>query len=209
MNGFNKKWEKPNRKPVRETIKEAVAPNEPLKNRIEIARKTLDTQILKLEKSILKLKERETNVFKRTVEAVQKNDKKQASLNSNELVEIKKALKMASQTKITLDQISLRISSVENLGDVASSLSPAISVLKNVSSSFRCIFPAASREFDEVSGLLNEITHGSGKLNSMQFSEQSNEEVEQIIKEATVIAEQKTSEKIPSMPKESVNEGII
>lgn len=209
MNDFDRKWEKPYKKPIRETIKEAITPNEPLKSRMEIARKTLDAQIIKLEKSILKLKERETNVFKRTVEAVQKNDKKQSSLNSNELVEIKKAIKMASQTKMALDQISLRISSVENLGDVASSLSPAISVLRNASSSFGSIFPAASREFDEVSGLLNEIMDGSGKINSTQFSEQSTEEVEKIIKEATVIAEQKTSEKFPSISKESVNESII
>ena len=209
MNDFDKKWEKPYKKPIKETIKEAVTPNEPLKNRIDIARKTLDSQILKLDKSILKLKERESNVFKRTVEAVQKNDEKQSSLNSNELVEIKKAIKMASQTKMALDQISLRISTVQNLGDVASSLSPAISVLRSASSSFKCIFPTASKEFDEVSGFLNEIIYDTGKFNSIHFSDQGNEEVEKIIKEATVIAEQKTSEKFPNVSKDPINEGII
>ena len=64
MTSFKNKWSRPQSPGFTERINEAIKPKGPLKPRIEVAVKRLQTQISKLDSMLTKLKERANMVRK-------------------------------------------------------------------------------------------------------------------------------------------------
>ena len=56
-------------------------------------------------------------------------DRNRAALYANELAEVRKALRSINQAKLAIEQISLRIGTVKDIGDIVVTLAPAMSVI--------------------------------------------------------------------------------
>ena len=201
---FSKNWEENrNERPLTDRIKEAVRPSGPLKPRLNGAVRRIEMQIQKLDKAGDKFSKRDKSIFSRIVDAYKKHDMSRASVFANELAEIRKMEKMIMHAKLALQQIVLRLRTVSELGDVVSTLGPAVGVLRAVKSGMSNVFPEAERELGNIGDMLSGIIMEAGDVGgvSMNF-ETANEDAQKILTEAATVAEDKIKNKFPDLPTE-------
>jgi len=124
-----------------------------------------------------------------------------ANVFANELAEIRKMERMIIHARLALEQISLRLSTVSELGDVVSTLAPAIGVLRSVKSGMSAVFPEAERELGSIGNLLSGIIMDAGHNSGLNIDFQTaGEDAQKILNEAATVAEQKVKEKFPDLP---------
>lgn len=182
-------------------LKNAVKGPEPLKPKLENANRHIQVQIAKLSATSDRLAAKDKEIFQRVVSLIQNRDIQHARMLASELTEIRKMGKLVTQAKLAFEQIELRISTIQDLGDVASTLSPALGIVKGIAPGICNVLPEAQTEIDEISGLLRGILVESGQMNPSVVSVQAtNGEAENIIAEAGVIAEQSIKDKFPDLP---------
>ncbi|MCP8310766.1 MAG: Snf7 family protein [Candidatus Methylarchaceae archaeon HK02M1] len=201
MPQFADRWTKSSSPTIGEKIKETIRPPGPLKPRLDAAMRQINVQISKLDSVTARLGSKDDAIFKRIVSAIQRHDMPHASMFANELAEIRKMNKMATQAKIALEQIVLRLNTVQELGDVVVTLTPAMAVIRNVKSGIGSVLPEADHEMGEISGLLSSILVEAGQVESRTLNfEAANEDAERIISEASIVAEERIKDKFPELP---------
>jgi division protein CdvB (Snf7/Vps24/ESCRT-III family) len=199
---FAKKWgEREETTPIQSRLKEAVRPPGPLKPRLDFAIRRIELQIQRLDNAGERFTERDKSIFVRIVEAYSKHDMPRASVFANELAEVRKMEKMIMHARLALEQIVLRLRTVSELGDVVSTLAPAVGVLRTVRTGMASIFPEAERELGQIGNLLNGIIIDAGQSTGLTINfENANEDAQKILTEAATVAEQKIKEKFPDLP---------
>jgi len=199
---FAKRWEeRQDQTPITSKIKEAVRPQGPLKPRLDFAVRRIELQVQRLDKASERFSERDKSIFARIVDAYSKHDMPRANVFANELAEIRKMEKMIMHARLALEQIVLRLRTVSELGDVVTTLTPAVSVLRSVRTGMSSIFPEAERELGSIGNLLNGIIIDAGQSTGLTINfESANEDAQKILTEAATVAEQKIKEKFPELP---------
>lgn len=199
---FNKRWEPESYgAPLKNRIKKAIKPQGPLKPRLERAVKLVEMQITKLRQTNERFSQRDKAIFAKIVNAYTKHDMPRANMFASELAELRKTEKMIIHATLALEQISLRLQTVSELGDVVSELGPAASVLRAINAGMVKMFPEAERELGEVGALLNGLISEATQTTGMTINfETANEGAQKILTEAAAIAEQKVKEKFPELP---------
>ena len=199
---FAKRWEKGiDEAPLATKIKESVRPPGPLKPRLDYATKRIEMQIQRLDRATDRFSERDKSIFARIVDAYSKHDMARANVFANELAEIRKMEKMIIHARLALEQIVLRLSTVSELGDVVSTLAPAVGVLRTVRNGMATVFPEAERELGNIGNLLSGIIMDAGQTTGFNIDFQTaNEDAQKILTEAATVAEQKVKEKFPELP---------
>jgi division protein CdvB (Snf7/Vps24/ESCRT-III family) len=185
-------------KKTRETIRGP----QPLKPQIQKATGQLNQEVHRLDGALSRLKQRESTIFKKTVSAVQQHDEATSKAYSNELAELKKMTKIVTQSKIAIEQITMRLQTVTEFGDFTAVLAPAIGVIKNVRSSLATALPDAQGALGDISSELSTMMTDVGGLTGANFftSGESSEEADKIIAEAAAIAEKRMGETFPEVP---------
>lgn len=201
MSEFASKWAKPQASGFGERIKDSVRPAGPLKPRLEQAVRQIQIQTSRLDQTATKLRERDASIFNKVVANIQKHDMDHATVYANELAEVRKMNKMVTSAKLALEQIVLRLNTVQELGDVVVTLTPAMAVIKNVKSGLMTVLPEAEHEIGEISGLLSGILVDAGQMGGYTLNfEAAGEEAERILGEASAVAEQRMKDKFPDLP---------
>ena len=201
MTSFSSNWIKDNKPTMSEMIKQNVGQGQPLKPRIELAKKKIQAQNQKLETILEKLRGKERSLFNQTVYALQKHDTQQGKMISNEIAQVRKTTKMISQFKIALEQIQLRLESTIDLGDVMVAIGPAMGALTKVRTGIGGVMPEVDRELGEINGVFSDIMMSAGSLGQTSFAfDASGEEVDRILAEAGAVAEQRMSDSFPDVP---------
>jgi len=173
----------------------------PLKFTLQRAEKTILNQLYKLDILLNKLRDKDNKLLNRIILNIQKNDNKHATIFANELAEIRKMMRMVAQARYALEAISLRIKTVQDLGEVVVSLAPAVAAVKNVQQGVTGIIPTAEDRFTEITGLLSDIIVDAGQSNETKLDfKLANEDAEKILYEASIMAEKNIKEKIPDIP---------
>jgi len=199
---FAKKWEEKDiEAPIGTRVKEAVRPPGPLKPRLDFAIRRIDLQIQRLDQATDRFTERDKSIFVRIVEAYTKHDMPRANVFANELAEVRKMEKMIMHARLALEQIVLRLKTVSELGDVVTTLAPAVGVLRTVRNGMASIFPEAERELGQIGNLLNGIIIDAGQSTGLTINfETANDDAQKILNEASTVAEQRIKEKFPELP---------
>ena len=198
---FAGKWENEEKIPLHEKIKDKVRPPGSLKPRLDKANKRMQIQIQKLNKAAKHFSERDKSLFTKTVKAYSKHDLVRAKVYANELAEIRKTKKQIMDTKLALEQISLRLGTVSEFGDVVSMLSPTVSVLQNIGKGLVNTLPEAGKELGQIGNLLNGIIAESNQGTGMDIDfEAPNDEAKNILSEAAKVAEQNIKQQLPEIP---------
>lgn len=204
MSNFSSNWNKDQQSSYEgfgTRLKNAVMGPDPLKPKLENTSRHIQVQIAKLSAKSDRLAAKDKEIFGRVVSLIQKRETLRAKMLANELTEIRKMGKMVTQAKLAFEQIELRINTIQDLGDVASTLSPALGIVKGIAPSISNVLPEAQGEIEEISGLLRGILVDSGQVNPSVVSVQAaNEEAESIIAEAGAVAEQSIRDKFPDLP---------
>jgi division protein CdvB (Snf7/Vps24/ESCRT-III family) len=202
MNAFDKNWSNQNRASAGDKLKEALAAQGPLKPRIETAANKLQLQISKLDAIVAKLNERDASLFRRVVDAVQRHDTDTTKVLSNELAEVRKVSRTLGQAKMAFEQVSMRLSTIHDMGDVMVALGPAITSIKTLKPGLGKFVPGADSEINTMQTLLNGIMMESLQSNGpgIEVNIGSGSDIDQIMMEASAVAEQKMNDKFPSIP---------
>jgi len=211
---FSNKWIKPQNEinNVGMKLLENIKPPSPLKPRIEEAQKRLHSQIAKLENMSMKMEEKDQVIFKRVISAMQSHDSQYAKILSNELSQIRKMNKMITSAKLALEQIQLRLNTITELGDVIVTLSPAMSVIKNIQVGLTSMMPEAGQSFGKITDILNGIMNESGQIpQTTEMTGNTNtisEDAMKIIEEASAIVEQNMKDKFPDLPNTTIDSKV-
>ncbi|MGQ9718598.1 MAG: Snf7 family protein [Nitrososphaerales archaeon] len=201
MSKFTNKWKKPEGPKFKERVKDSVKPQDPLRPRLEQATRQIQVQIGRLDSTLSRLKERDASLFNKVTASLQRHDTQTASSLSNELSEVRKMMKMVSQSKVALEQIEFRLGTVQGLGDVAATLAPVMGIVRSVRSGLVGVMPEAEHEIGEISSILSSILVDAGQLGGLTLNfEVANEDAEKILVEASAVAEQRMKEKFLELP---------
>ena len=204
MPGLETKWSKQPKAGITDKINDAIKPKGPLKPRVQDGIKKLQSQIKKLDSMLTSLKERDAKLFQRIVIATQNHDVQASKVLGNELAEVRKVTKILSSARIALEQIELRLSTCNDLGDTVVAMMPTVGLMKNLKSSLGKIMPGAEQEISQMAeilgGFMNESFSGD---TAFGIDETTNAESEKILREASAVAESSTGEMFPSVPSSS------
>jgi division protein CdvB (Snf7/Vps24/ESCRT-III family) len=150
---------------------------------------------------LAKLHERDQQIFKRIVTAMQQHDTGTSKVLSNELAEIRKVIRMLGNARMSLEQVQLRLTTIHDLGDAMVAIGPAMATMKGLKSSLARFMPEADSELNSMTQTLNGlmVDSFSGDAFNME-SEVSNEETDKILREASAVAEQQIGDKFPTVP---------
>jgi division protein CdvB (Snf7/Vps24/ESCRT-III family) len=205
MTNFSSSWVNERRLNTSEKIKENLRTQQPLKPRIEFAKNKIQTQNHKLNNILENLRGKEKTLFNQVVLNLQKHDAQQVKMMSNELAQIKRTTKMISQVKMSVEQIQLRLESTIDIGDVMTSIGPAVGALTRVRSGMSGVMSEVDTELVEVDRAFSDIIMNVGSIdNNASFTfDAGGEDVDRILVEASAVAEQKMNENFPDVPVES------
>jgi division protein CdvB (Snf7/Vps24/ESCRT-III family) len=205
MTNFSSSWVNERRLNTSEKIKENLRTQQPLKPRIEFAKNKIQTQNHKLNNILENLRGKEKTLFNQVVLNLQKHDAQQVKMMSNELAQIKRTTKMISQVKMSVEQIQLRLESTIDIGDVMTSIGPAVGALTKVRSGMSGVMSEVDTELVEVDRAFSDIIMNVGSIdNNASFTfDAGGEDVDRILVEASAVAEQRMNENFPDVPVES------
>ncbi len=199
---FAKKWEaKREGDSFSTAIKETIVPPPPLKPQLDFAVRKLDLQINKLDQANERFTQKDKALFAKLVDAYTKHDQAHANIYATELAEIRKMGKLVMNARLALDQVSLRIKTVSELGDVCAMLGPCIGVLRSVSTGLGGVLPEAENELGDIGNMLSGLMFEAGTSSGMSLNfENVNEDAAKILSEAATVAEQRVSANFPDLP---------
>ncbi|HEX9678433.1 hypothetical protein [Nitrososphaera sp.] len=207
MTGFEKNWNNQSHAGTSEKLKESLRPQVPLKPQIETAVNKLHLQTSKLDTMITKMNAKDATLFRRVVEATQKHDIDAAKALSNELAQVRKISKTLNQAKLALEQVQMRLNTIHDLGDVMALLGPAIGQIKGLKPGLAQFLPGADGEIGNMQNVLNGVLMESlqGSSLNIEMNTSSGGDIDQIMMEASAVAEQKVNDRFPSIPSAGYN----
>ncbi len=201
MSGFGKQWEGGDKQPLGKSIRETINPPGALKPRMEFAAKRVKTQVRRLEQESTRMGERDKTLFNKVVDAYQKHDTPHANIYANELAELRRMERVTLNAKLALDQITMRIEAVSELGDLAYTLLPVIGVMREVMKGMASVNPQIAKEMGDISNILSGIVMDAGATSGMSINfESANEDARLIAEEAAMVAEKRMKDTFPELP---------
>jgi len=199
---FVSKWQKKDQGPgIAGRFRDSVRTPVPLKSQIEEANRQIKLLIAQLDGTVNRIKQRDSTIFTNVVSSLAKHDTQHAAVYANELAEVRKMGKMVTQAQLAMEQISLRLGTITDLGEIASTLAPAVSVIKGMKESLSMALPEADKEMSEISGLLSNVLVDASTTGGFSLNfDAANEDAQKVLEEAAVVAEQRMSESFPQIP---------
>lgn len=203
-------WNKPENESITQKVLGRVKPDEPLKNRIDLAQRKLQSQISKLETINEKLRVQHDAIFAKIVNAQKNRKPVYAKAYANELANVRKMKNMIGGAKLSMEQVRLRLDTVSELGDVVVTLSPCMSIIKGLSPSLSGIMPEANASMQDLSQILGDMMSGSSvdNVNNMSIGAETDADTMAILEEAHGVIAGQTKTAIPDVP-ESLKHEIV
>jgi division protein CdvB (Snf7/Vps24/ESCRT-III family) len=181
-------------------IREAIHPT-PMKTRIRECLFRLKVQTRKLERTSYHMQQRDQALYGKCVLALQSKNTELASMYANECAELRKMAKVVLHSQLALEQVTLRLETVNEFGEVAYTMIPVANVVKTLKSQLEGVMPEVSMELSQVNETLEGLAMEVGETSETTFDmSASNEESQKILTEANFVAEQKMKERFPELP---------
>ena len=199
---FAKKWEPQKQgESFSSQLKGTISPAPALKPQLDFATRKLDSQIQRLDQANERFTQKDKALFAKLVQAYTEHDQAHANIYATELAEIRKMSKLIMNARLALDQVSLRIKTVSELGDVVATLGPCIGVMRSISSGLGGVLPEAEGELSDIGNMLSGLMFEAGTTSGMSLNfENVNEDASKILSEAATVAEQRVSQNFPDLP---------
>ena len=201
MTSFEKSWAHREVKSMTEKIRDTVKPQGALKPRIQTAVNKLQVQTSKMDAMLTNLHQRDQQLFDRIVTAMQSHDTQASRVLSSELAEVRKVSRVLGNTRNSIEQVQLRLTTIHDLGDAMVAIGPAMSTMKSLKPTMSKFMPEADSELNSMTETLNGLMVDSLSGDSFEVQDSAmNEETNAILQEAEAVAEQQTDEQFPSIP---------
>jgi division protein CdvB (Snf7/Vps24/ESCRT-III family) len=205
---FSTKWDKKDQGPgIMGRFRGTMRTPTPLKSQIEQANRQIKILISQLEGTVGRIRQRDATIFRGVVANIAKHDAQHAAVYANELTEVRKMGKLVTQAQLALEQISLRLGTITDLGEIATTLAPAVSVIRSMKDDLRIALPEADRQIGEISGLLSSVLVDASSTGGISLNfDVANEDAQKVMEEAAIVAEQRMKEDFPEIPLSVVSE---
>jgi division protein CdvB (Snf7/Vps24/ESCRT-III family) len=188
------------RTPWTKRLKEAVHPT-PFRQRINECLFKLKVQQRKLERTSYHMQQRDQALYGKCVLAVQGKNAQLASMYANECAELRMMAKVVLHSGLALEQVTLRLETVNEFGEIAYTMMPVAHVVRALKTQLQGVMPEVSLELSEVNETLEGLAVEVGEASETSFdTSASSEESQKILQEANIIAEQKMKERFPELP---------
>ncbi len=206
MTSFTNQWNKEAKKDPTEIIRESLRSQKPLKPTMESARNRLGIQTQKLDSLLEKLKSKDRTLFNQIVTHLQNHDGQQSKMLSNELSQVRRTIKTISQLKMSLEQVHMRLESTIDIGDALTALKPAVGTLSKVKTGLTGLMPNVDTELGEINDIFSDIMVNANSTSDVGFAlNPSGGDINNILAEASVVAEQRVTDNFPDVPMGSFN----
>ena len=165
-----------------------VKPDEALPRRISAAQNLLKRRVTELESISGKLGKHHDLIFKKILNAQRHNMHSYAHAYAQELAQVRKTRKMIENAALSLEQVRIRLDTVSEVGDMIVTLSPCMSVIRNLGPSIGGIMPHANESMQDFSQMLGDMMSGSSmsgvNVLSSSNSDVMNSDAKAILEEA-------------------------
>ncbi|MFH0897242.1 MAG: Snf7 family protein [Candidatus Bathyarchaeota archaeon] len=201
MSDAIKIWERKDKQSKFSKIASNVKKPEPLRERISFTIYKLKAQKGRLDQAYQRMQSHYNEIFRKCTNAVLAKDSARASIYANECAEVKKMCQTILRNQFAIEQVVLRLETVEEFGDVMAEMSPLAGVINSIKGNLSGIIPEVSSNLGEIGDTLNDLVMDSGGVVDRSWNAVSpNEGAEKILADANTIAEQKIKEKFPTLP---------
>ena len=199
--GFLKDWERESNEPVVSRVSSRFHHTPPVKEQLSTALYRLRVQQNKLESAATRKQQHDKDIFAKCVNSQMTHDTARASMYANECAEVRKMAKVTLQCQLALEQVSLRLETIEEFGDVARMMAPVASVVHSIKNQISGVIPEVGFELSEIGEVLNNFVVEAGEASGSTFdTETSSTEAQRIMSEANAIADQHMKERFPDIP---------
>ncbi len=206
MTSFTNQWNKEVKKDTTEKIRESLRSQKPLKPTMESAKNRLGIQTQKLDSLLEKLKSKDRTLFNQIVTHLQNHDGQQSKMLSNELSQVRRTIKTISQLKMSLEQVHMRLESTIDIGDALTALKPAVGTLSKVKTGLTGLMPNVDTELGEINDIFSDIMVNANSTADIGYAlNPSGGDINNILAEASVVAEQRVTDNFPDVPMGSFN----
>ena len=206
MTSFSNQWNKEAKKDPTEKIRESLRTQKPLKPTMETAKNRLGIQTQRLDTLLEKLKSKDRTLFDQIVTHLQNHDSQQSKMLSNELSQVRRTIKTISQLKMSLEQVHMRLESTIDIGDALTALKPAVGTLSKVKTGLTGLMPNVDTELGEINDVFSDIMVNANSTSDIGFAmNPSGGDVNNIIAEASIVAEQRVTDNFPDVPMGTFN----
>jgi len=174
----------------------------PLKTRVSTARSRLRIQSDHLEQALSRLQNRNKQLFEKCVASKSSRNNSRALIYANECAEIRKIARIIMNGQLALEQVVLRLETVEELGDIFVQMGPLINIVQEIQGQLTGVLPDVSNELGEINSALNAavLEAGSAADHPSVSIAISDEEAQRVLAEAKVIADERMEERFPTLP---------
>jgi division protein CdvB (Snf7/Vps24/ESCRT-III family) len=206
--GFRNNWEADRGKvSTSKRLKEILGPQVNLRKKITDTDRAIAVQISKLDSTLVKMGQKEKILFAKTSASYQKHDTAQATVYARELAELRKATKLVTGSKLMLERIQMRLTTVTEIGDLAKLLMPVGKVVRSTRFSLMSIMPSASASLGDITSNLDSLMHEFGTVPGISLDlDPANEDAEKILAEASAVVEASSTTSLPGVPNASTAE---
>ena len=206
MTSFSNQWNKEAKKDPTERIRDSLRTQKPLKPTMESAKNRLGIQTQKLDALLEKLKLKDRTLFNQIVTHLQNHDIQQSKMLSNELSQVRRTIKTISQLKMSLEQVHMRLESTIDIGDALTALKPAVGTLSKVKTGLTGLMPNVDTELGEINDVFSDIMVNANSTSEIGFAlNPSGGDINNILAEANVVAEQRVTDNFPDAPISAFN----
>ena len=205
MSGFSKNWQKKEDRGGGRGLENLMRNSPPVKPQIDRASREISALIARLDNAEARIKSRDGEMFRKIVAGLQKGDRDHAAMYANELTQMRKVGTTVAGAKLALEQVSLRLGTITDLGDVVSTLLPTVAVVKRVGQGLVSTMPTAQAELNEISSLLSSTLVEAGTVSGTSLNfEAANSEAEKVLEEAASVASERMASQFPEVPEAAV-----
>ncbi|MBC7127833.1 MAG: hypothetical protein ABC585_01300 [Candidatus Methanosuratincola petrocarbonis] len=176
----------------------------PLKDALNEAIISLGRQKRKLEIIDAKLKARRNELFRLCTSALEKKSSERAKIYANEIAEIKKVQEKVSNGILLLEQLTLRMETLREVGSTFAQLEPTLEAVRQVSDQLSEFIPEVSGELMQIGSCLNSVMAEMRiPLSDLEVAAISDTiENEEILDEASALIRGRLIEQLPEPPQE-------
>jgi division protein CdvB (Snf7/Vps24/ESCRT-III family) len=202
LNGdFLKDWDREAKEPVISRVNAKLHHKPPMREQLAGAIYRLRVQQNKLEAAAMRMQQHDRDIFTKCVNSQMAHDVARAAMYANECAEVRKMAKVTLQCQLALEQVSLRLETIEEFGDMARLMAPVASVVHSIKNQISGLIPEVGFELSEIGEVLNNVVMEAGETVGTSYEmDASGAEAQRILTEANTIAEQHMKERFPDLP---------
>lgn len=179
--------------------------------KIAEAQKTLEIPITRLQAIDEKLRIKEEQIFERIIAAQRARNNRYAEMYANELSHVRKMKSMVTTAKLSMEQVKIRLNTVSELGDIVVTLSPCMSIIRDLGPTISGMVPEASNAMNDLSEIMGDMMSQS-RITSEDLlapNMPQNREAMAILDEAHTVLTREAEATIPAVPQDLLAESNI